>query len=410
MSSKNYPWIVVGLLWVVALLNYMDRQMLATMRPSMQIDIAELQQAANFGRLMAVFLWVYGLMSPVAGMIGDRMNRKWLIVGSLAVWSVVTFAMGYATSFDQLYALRAVMGLSEALYMPAGLALVADFHAPKTRSLAVGIHMTGIYTGQALGGFGATLADTFSWNTAFFSFGLLGILYAGVLVVFLKDPKSNTPPLAEAPIAVPIFKGLKLLLGNVSFWLILIYFAVPSLPGWAVKNWLPTLFAEKLHLNMAQAGPFATITTSVSSLLGVIIGGFVSDRWSQHQLKGRIYTSAIGLSLTIPALILIGFGASLWHVLGAAFCFGFGFGMFDTNNMPIVCQFVSPQHRATAYGLMNMAGIFAGAFITDLLGQSTDNGHLAQDFALLAGVVVVAVVIQISFLRPRVRDFTDGSS
>lgn len=410
MSSKNYPWIVVGLLWVVALLNYMDRQMLATMRPSMQIDIAELQQAANFGRLMAVFLWVYGLMSPVAGMIGDRMNRKWLIVGSLAVWSVVTFAMGYATSFDQLYVLRAVMGLSEALYMPAGLALVADFHAPKTRSLAVGIHMTGIYTGQALGGFGATLADTFSWNTAFFSFGLLGILYAGVLVVFLKDPKSNTPPLAEAPIAVPIFKGLKLLLGNVSFWLILIYFAVPSLPGWAVKNWLPTLFAEKLHLDMAQAGPFATITTSVSSLLGVIIGGFVSDRWSQHQLKGRIYTSAIGLSLTIPALILIGFGASLWHVLGAAFCFGFGFGMFDTNNMPIVCQFVSPQHRATAYGLMNMAGIFAGAFITDLLGQSTDNGHLAQDFALLAGVVVVAVVIQISFLRPRVRDFTDGSS
>ena len=395
---------------MVALLNYMDRQMLATMRPSMQIDIAELQQAANFGRLMAVFLWVYGLMSPVAGMIGDRMNRKWLIVGSLAVWSVVTFAMGYATSFDQLYALRAVMGLSEALYMPAGLALVADFHAPKTRSLAVGIHMTGIYTGQALGGFGATLADTFSWNTAFFSFGLLGILYAGVLVVFLKDPKSNTPPLAEAPIAVPIFKGLKLLLGNVSFWLILIYFAVPSLPGWAVKNWLPTLFAEKLHLDMAQAGPFATITTSVSSLLGVIIGGFVSDRWSQHQLKGRIYTSAIGLSLTIPALILIGFGASLWHVLGAAFCFGFGFGMFDTNNMPIVCQFVSPQHRATAYGLMNMAGIFAGAFITDLLGQSTDNGHLAQDFALLAGVVVVAVVIQISFLRPRVRDFTDGSS
>jgi MFS family permease len=410
MSSKNYPWIVVGLLWVVALLNYMDRQMLATMRPSMQIDIAELQQAANFGRLMAVFLWVYGLMSPVAGMIGDRMNRKWLIVGSLAVWSVVTFAMGYATSFDQLYVLRAVMGLSEALYMPAGLALVADFHAPKTRSLAVGIHMTGIYTGQALGGFGATLADTFSWNTAFFSFGLLGILYAGVLVVFLKDPKTNTPPLAEAPLAVPIFKGLRLLLGNVSFWLILIYFAVPSLPGWAVKNWLPTLFAEKLHLDMAQAGPFATITTSVSSLLGVIVGGFVSDRWSQHQLKGRIYTSAIGLSLTIPALILIGFGASLWHVLGAAFCFGFGFGMFDTNNMPIVCQFVSPQHRATAYGLMNMAGIFAGAFITDLLGQSTDNGHLAQDFALLAVVVVVAVVIQVSFLRPRVRDFTDGSS
>ena len=183
IQSKNYPWILVGLLWVVALLNYMDRQMLATMKPSMQIDIAELQMAANFGRLMAVFLWIYGFMSPVAGMIADKMSKKWLIVGSLMVWSGVTFAMGYATSFNQLYALRALMGVSEALYMPAGLALVAEFHTSKTRSLAVGIHMTGIYMGQALGGFGATIADKFSWNTAFHTFGLIGVLYAIVLIV-----------------------------------------------------------------------------------------------------------------------------------------------------------------------------------------------------------------------------------
>ena len=89
-ESKAYPWIVVSLLWVVALLNYMDRQMLSTMKPSMQIDIAELETAANFGRLMAIFLWIYGFMSPVAGMIADKVNRKWLIVGSLFVWSGVT--------------------------------------------------------------------------------------------------------------------------------------------------------------------------------------------------------------------------------------------------------------------------------------------------------------------------------
>ena len=141
-NSKIYPWIVVALLWGVALLNYMDRQMLSTMKDAMQLDIAELQSATNFGRLMAVFLWIYGFMSPVAGMIADRLNRKWLIVGSLFVWSAVTFGMGYAETFTQVYWLRALMGVSEALYIPAGLSLIADWHQDKSRSLAVGIHMT----------------------------------------------------------------------------------------------------------------------------------------------------------------------------------------------------------------------------------------------------------------------------
>jgi MFS family permease len=405
-DSKNYPWILVGLLWVVALLNYMDRQMLATMRPSMQIDIAELQMAANFGRLMAIFLWIYGFMSPVAGLIADKVSKKGLIIGSLFVWSGVTFSMGYATTFNQLYILRALMGVSEALYMPAGLALVANFHTSKTRSLAIGIHMTGIYMGQALGGFGATIADTFSWNTAFQFFGSIGMVYSLVLILFLKDAKdiTETSSIKQKP---PLFKGLRLLLSNISFWIILFYFAIPSFPGWAVKNWLPTLFAQNLNIDMAQAGPLSTITTSISSLLGVIIGGILSDRWVQKNIRGRIYTGAIGLSLMIPALMFIGFGTSLFHVIGSAFCFGFGFGMFDTNNMPIVCQFVSAKHRATAYGLMNMVGVFAGAFITDWLGKSTDKGNLSSDFALLAGVVLVALMIQIAFLRPKVNDFVE---
>lgn len=151
-NRKIYPWIVVGLLWFVALLNYMDRQMLSTMKDAMQIDIIELQSATNFGRLMAVFLWIYGLMSPMAGIIADRVSRKWLIVGSLFVWSAVTYGMGYADTFNQIYWLRALMGVSEALYIPAGLSLIADWHQEKSRSLAVGIHMTGLYAGQAIGG------------------------------------------------------------------------------------------------------------------------------------------------------------------------------------------------------------------------------------------------------------------
>jgi MFS family permease len=410
-NSKTYPWIVVALLWVVALLNYMDRQMLSTMKPSMQADIVELQSATNFGHLMAIFLWIYGFMSPVSGIIADKFNRKWLITGSLFVWSGVTLLMGYAETFDQLYWLRAIMGVSEALYIPAGLSLIADYHSSKTRSLAVGIHMTGLYMGQALGGFGATIAAEFSWQQAFFTFGLIGIVYSVVLILFLHEKKNETSNAEDAITTKSrssLFKGLGILLTNISFWIILFYFAIPSLPGWGIKNWLPTLFANNLDIDMAKAGPLSTITIAASSFLGVIFGGILSDRWVQKNLRGRIYTSAIGLGLTVPALLLIGFGDSLFHIVGAAFCFGFGFGMFDANNMPILCQFVSAKYRATAYGLMNMVGVFAGAFITDLLGKSTDAGNLGKSFAMLSGIVLVALLIQLIFLRPKANDFVEG--
>lgn len=406
-----YPWIVVGLLWVVALLNYMDRQMLSTMRPSMQVDIAELQSATNFGYLMGIFLWIYGLMSPLSGVIADRVNRKWLIVGSLFVWSGVTYAMGYANTFHQLYFLRAVMGVSEALYIPAGLSLIADYHPDKTRSLAVGIHMTGLYMGQALGGFGATIAAKFSWHTTFHWFGIIGIAYSLVLILFLKDKKnaviSKTSGTSVIKEKKSPLKGLGILFTNISFWIILFYFAIPSLPGWAVKNWLPTLFANNLNIDMSRAGPISTITIAASSFLGVIFGGILSDKWVQKNMKGRVYTGAIGLGLTIPALLLIGFGHSLLNVMGAAFCFGFGYGMFDANNMPILCQFVSAKYRATAYGLMNMVGVFAGAFITDILGKSTDAGNLGKGFAILGAIVLIALIVQLYFLRPKAKDFGD---
>ena len=411
-ESKYYPWVVVALLWIVALLNYMDRQMLSTMRPSMETDIPELLSGENFGRLMAIFLWIYALMSPVSGIIADKMNRKWLIVGSLFVWSAVTYAMGYANSYNQLYWLRAVMGVSEALYIPAGLSLIADYHQKKTRSLAIGIHMTGLYMGSAIGGFGATIAASFSWHTTFHYFGIIGIVYAVVLVFLLKEfkhPNAEIKTTVSSPIKEreSVLKGLSVLFTNMSFWIILFYFAIPSLPGWATKNWLPTLFSQNLSIPMEQAGPLATITISVSAFIGVIFGGILSDRWVQKNIKGRVYTSAIGLGLTIPALLLLGFGHSLFNVVGAALCFGIGYGMFDANNMPILCQFVSSKYRATAYGILNMVGVGCGALVTSLLGKYSDSGTLGSGFALMAGIVLIALIVQISFLRPKVNNFVD---
>ena len=404
-TSKYYPWVVVALLWGVALLNYMDRQMLSTMKESMQLDISELQTAENFGRLMAVFLWIYGLMSPFAGAIADRVNRKWLIVISLFVWSAVTYGMGYANTFTEIYWLRALMGVSEALYIPAGLSLIADWHSDKSRSLAVGIHMTGLYTGQAIGGFGATVAASYTWHTAFHWFGLIGIAYAFLLVLCLREnPNHNVvkPSVETNKVEKEsILKGFSAIFSTVAFWIILFYFAAPSLPGWAIKNWLPTLFSENLNLPMAEAGPMSTITIALSSFCGVVAGGILSDRWVQRNIRGRIYISAIGLGLTIPALFLLGFGHNTIGVIAAGMLFGIGFGIFDANNMPILCQFVSPKYRATAYGIMNMTGVFAGAMVTNVLGKWSDDGNLGLGFALLSVVVAVAITLQLLFLKPK---------
>ena len=231
MKNKSiYPWVVVGLLWIVALLNYMDRQMLSTMQEAMKVDIVELNKAEAFGALMAIFLWIYGFMSPVAGIIADRVNRKWLVVGSLFVWSAVTFLMGYAHDFHELYWLRAIMGVSEALYIPSALSLIADWHEGKSRSLAVGVHMTGLYVGQAIGGFGATAAAAFSWQATFHWFGIVGIVYSLVLILFLKEnpihnvssKKIDNVPGEKKP---SIISGLSLLFTNWAFWIILFYFA-----------------------------------------------------------------------------------------------------------------------------------------------------------------------------------------
>jgi len=404
-NNKVYPWVVVGLLWVVALLNYMDRQMLSTMREAMQFDISELQTAQNFGRLMAIFLWIYGFISPFAGAIADKLSKKWLIIISLCVWSSVTLLMGHCTTFKSLYWLRAFMGISEALYIPAALSLIAEYHTDKSRSLAIGIHMTGLYLGQAIGGFGATFAASYSWQQVFHWFGLIGIVYSAILIVALKDKKSEVVVQSTTKSEKSsILKGFAYILSTVPFWIVLFVFASVSLPGWGVKNWLPTLFVDSLNVPMSQAGPISTITIAASSFLGVIIGGKLSDTWVKRNIKGRVYTSAIGIAMMIPSLALIGLGHGMAPAISAGVLFGIGYGLFDTNNMPILCQFVPSRYRATGYGIMNMIGVLSGAACTSLMGKLADRGSLGLAFAILAVVIVISLTLEVLVLKPTTDD------
>ena len=411
-DKKWYPWLVVVLLSGVAFLNYLDRQMLSTMRFAMSEDIIEVATSYTgpwgWGALMAAFMWIYGLMSPVSGAIADRLNRKKLIVGSLFVWSAVTFLMGYVDTYVELYILRAVMGFSEALYIPAALSLITDIHSGKTRSMAIGIHMTGLYLGQIAGGFGSIFSGLLNWHTVFLICGLVGMVYALVLVLFISDPGREKKAAVADPNKLGVAKSIMLVLSNMAFWAVLFVFTTLSMPGWATKNWLPELLANVIAGSwdmepaeaMNYAGPIAVISLAGASFLGAMIGARLSDKWVQKNVRGRVYTSCIGLALIVPSLVFMGLGNSLFAVILAILCFGIGYGFFDTNNMPILCQFVPSRLRATAYGFINMSGVLGGAAITTVLG----NLSLGAGFALLGGVTVLSLLIQIIFLRPKTQN------
>jgi len=406
VSPTRYAWAVVALLWPVVVLNYLDRQMLSTMGLSIKRDIVELQSAEYFGWLMAIFLWVYAFCSPVGGAIADRFNRKWLIIVSLGVWSSVTLLMGQAANFHQLFTLRAIMGVSEALYMPAALALIADYHHGPTRSLAVGIHLSGVYMGQALGGVGGWVAQELSWRMAFVGCGAIGVAYALVLMIFLRDTDRGSARKASSASAPDTTAGVDWR----GFVILILCFSLPSLSGWAVKNWLPTLLQDRFGMAQAPSGLWATITHAGPAFCGVIIGGWLADRWSQRNVRGRTYLSSLGLALLVPGILTIGLAPGFALTIAGSLLYGFGFGMFDANNMPILCQIAPARFRATGYGLLNFFGIASGAFLTPLLGKLKDSGvPLAVGFAYCAIPALIASVLMF-LLRPTRRDRSETSA
>jgi len=392
-------WLPVALLVPVALLNYLDRQMLATMKSSMVADVAGLQTDAQWGFVLACFKWVYALLSPVGGFIADRFSRRWVIAVSLFAWSAVTWATGHVTSYDQLVATRALMGLSEAFYIPAALALIADLHAGPTRSRAVGIHQTGIYLGLILGGFAGHVADepSLGWRWAFGAAGLVGILYALPLVCLLHDP----PRPAQDRGRISPRAAVGELVRNRDFLLLVIAFTLPAIAGWVIKDWMPVILKNRFALSQGAAGTTAVVWVQVASILGAVLGGLLADRWMQRSVRGRVYTSAIGMALFLPALLGLGNPGSIATAIAMLVVFGIGWGFFDSNNMPILSQVTRPEVRATGYGIMNLVSISVGGAGDWGFGVLQDMGApLPLIFGVFAGVALVSVAVML-LIRPR---------
>jgi MFS family permease len=397
-------WLVVALLAPVALLNYLDRQMLAAMKSSMMSDIPDIETKANWGIVLGSFKWVYALCSPLGGYVADRISRRHVIAASLFIWSAVTWATGRVESFDHLVAARAIMGISEAFYIPAALALIADFHAGPTRSRAIGFHQMGIYAGIILGGFSGYVADSPSlgWRWAFGVCGLVGVLYALPLFALLRNPPRPESKLAHSsPLSV-----LRDLVSNVGFVLLVLYFTLPALAGWVVKDWMPDILKEQFGLGQGMAGMSAVLYVQLASLAGVGIGGYLADMAMRRTVRGRIVVSAIGMSLFLPALFGVGNATTLGIAIVFLILFGLGWGFFDCNNMPILCQIVRPELRATGYGVMNLVSISCGGFADWAFGALRDR-HVPLNiiFGVFAGFALLSVVI-VLLIRPNEEDAT----
>ena len=410
-NSSRFAWLIVGLLVPVALLNYLDRQMLAAMKFSVMQDIPGIGLEANWGKVLALFKWVYALLSPIGGYLADRYSRRHVIAGSLLVWSAVTWATGHVTTYEQLLATRALMGISEAFYIPAALALITDFHQGHTRSRAVGLHQMGIYAGVIIGGFSGYAADSpaLGWRWAFAACGIVGIVYALPLFIFLKN--APRPASAAESVRTSPAGALRELLGNGSFILLVLYFTLPALAGWVVRDWMPAILKAEFGIGQGKAGVSATLFWQVAAIVGAVTGGWLADRWMRKTQRGRIFVSAIGMSLIVPAMFGVGYAPQtglLWVAIAFLILFGLGWGFFDCNNMPILCQIARPRLRATGYGIMNLVSISCGGFADWGFGALRDEGvKLFWIFSIFASAAVVSIVL-VLLIRPRSTEDTSA--
>lgn len=410
-SYSRLAWLCVFLLVPVALLNYLDRQMLATMKLSVMQDVPSIITESNWGMLLGTFKWTYAVVSLFVGAIAWRVGHVKLIACSLFVWSLTTWGTGHCETYHQLLVVRGLMGFSEACYIPTALAFIATIHSGASRSKAIGLHQIGIYTGVILGAFSGYAADVpqIGWRTAFSIAGIVGIVYAVPLYYLLQKWSRRIDQQTETS-SQPRGSGYTGL-WQLSFFLMILYFTLPALAGWVIRDWMPAILKKEFTLSQGAAGVHAVLYFQCAAIVSAIIGGTLADKWVVRNTRGRIYTSAIGMSLLVPALIGVGFATStgsgishdhrLWLCIGSLVLFGCGWGFFDCNNMPILCQILPENSRATGYGILNFFSISCGGLADWLFGVLKDRGVSNHTIFSLFGLIAIVSVILILCIRPR---------
>ena len=416
----KWAWIAVAVLWVVVMLNnYFDRQLLAVLNTSItsgEQGIAMTQ--AQFGMVTSAFLIVYAALSPVGGYLADRFSRKFIILCSLVVWSVVTWMTGQSSSYEELIFWRGAMGVSEAFYIPAALALISDYHRGSTRSMATGLHMSGIYAGQILAGFGAWIANdpacALGWRLTFETFGFIGVAYAIIVILFLHDPQAGKDDEAAAveltSDATPtsdfgIGHVLRSLFTGRAMAMLLIMYACAGFANWFLMGWYPRLLQDMFRISEAEAGPMATMWVNIAKYAAVLLAAVVADMWYRSNKNARAYVPGICFCLAGPCVIVamlpalgVPIGLTLVATVSLVSMQGVAQGSLDATLMPVLRSHIDERFSATGYGLLNLTSVSAGALISWLGGYLKDSGIALGVPLSIAGFLMVICGLLFFFL------------
>ena len=397
-KPTTYAWLVVAVLFIAAALNQLDRSMVATMRLSIRAAIP--MTDAQFGLLSSALLWAYGFTNPIAGYLADKFSRTKVIILSLLSWSVITLLTSRVVNYQQLLACRIALGISEACYLPAALALIMDYHKGRTQSRATGFHMSGLVLGASLGFLGSHMATTHNdWSYAFSLCGILGIAYTVFAFFALKEAPKQPRPAEVAAQAeeekVSFGEAFKHLFTNPSFIFLSIFWGIVGILAQVEGSWLPTYYQEAFNLPETKAGLLATLFLNPWQILGLLAGGWIADRWSKTNKYARINIPIIGICIAAPAAFFAGYSVVLWMAVGFMVVYGISRMFVDTNLMPIIVATTDKRYRATAYGMMNMFTTVIGGLGVYVIGILRDR---SVDMRLILQVVSLTALASVVFL------------
>jgi MFS family permease len=312
------------------------------------------------------------------------------ILGGFAAWSLICAATAISRGFGALLAFRAAEGLGECFYFPASMSLVSDYHAPATRSRAMGLHQTSVYAGTIAGGFFAGLiGQRYGWRWSFVAFGAAGVLYAIVLRRLLIEPARGGDPAQSRAPARP-GEGLRALWRAPAARCLAAAFLLANFVAVVLLSWMPSYLYDKFGMTLAMAGLTATLYVQLASLAGAALGGWLADRWRRRRPGGRIAVQALGVLAGAPFVVLCGLTESTAWLLVALTAWGLCKGLYDANIFASLYDVVPVEVRGSAAGIMNAIGWLGGGSAPVAIGWLSQRSGLGGAIALTATVYLLA--------------------
>jgi len=386
-TLSSARWRVAGFLAAAAALNYADRAAISSVFSALRVDLG--LSDVQLGMLGSLFLWTYALGSPFAGNLGDRWSRRSQVVCSLALWSAVTALTGVAGGIAMLCVLRGALGLAESLYLPAATALLADHHGPATRGRAMSIHSIGLNFGVVIGGaFAGYLAEHFGWRSSFWVLGFVGVVLAFASRFFLSDPPAPAIPRKPAARA-SVGEAWRYLAAVPSFHVMLAKAMLAGVGVWVFLNWLPLYFRESFDMTLGAAGFAGTFMLQISTVLGIAVGGWISDRAAVREPRHRMFVQGLSYLAAAPFLLLFLLGPGFTLVAVAVSVFSLFRGIGQASENPIVCEVIPVQFRSSALGIMNTCATAAGG--VGVLFAGILKSHFGLN-AIFAGISLLFVL------------------